>query len=101
MSNDPPITRPRSPFPQDGDLSPDARSYILSLHSVDDRDNARDYARMDDQLFRARIGPAIDEVLAEVRRLQRPVSKRQVATLLAAGGFMVEAVLRGLERFRT
>lgn len=90
----------RAPFPQDNDLSPDARAYVLSLRSVDARNDARDYARMDEQLFRARIGPAIDEVLAEVKRLQRPVTKRQIAGILAAGGLVAEAIVRGLERFR-
>lgn len=90
----------RQPYPQDDDLSPDARAYVLSLRSVDARNDARDYAKMDEQLFRARLGPAVDEILVEVRRMQRPVSKRQIAALLGAGGLVFEAILRGLERFR-
>jgi len=85
---------------QDDDLSPDARSYVLSLRSRDQRDAARDYASMDEQLFRARVGPAIDDLLVEVRRLSRPMSKRQVAGWGVLGAATIEAIVRAITAWR-
>lgn len=75
-----------------GDLSPDARSYISSLRESAEREVAREYARMDDQSFRARIGPGLDNlekkvdaILGEIRRRPR-VSRKALLGAAALGG---------------
>lgn len=98
------MTDPREQTPtyrQDAHLSEDARSYLISLRSNESRDSARDYANMDPALFRARIGPAIDELLVEMRLMRAPAfNKKQLATIATAGGFALELLLRGLDRIR-
>lgn len=103
MVDEPP--RSRGAFPQDADLTPDARGYVLSLRSVDARNDARDYARMDEQLFRARIGPAIDELLSEVKALRaiesaRKISKKQIAAIFASGGVLLEVLRETIGRLQ-
>lgn len=100
------MTRPPNPHPQDGELSPDSRAYVLSLRTVAAREAARDYANMDEQLFRARVGPAIDELLVEVRAIaivdrSPTISKKQVAALLGIGITLGEGILRGLGALRS
>lgn len=96
-------------FDRDSNLTPDARSYVQSLHDSAARDTAREYAQMDDQAFRARIGPGLDEVDRKLDALlSRPsvaivspnsLSKRQAAGLSLFGGAVVEGLINAAQRF--
>lgn len=93
----------------DEDISPDARAYIASLTVSAERDAAREYARMDDQSFKARIGPGMDALDAKVDRLEGkidrvidevsgsrmiPISRKMLAGFALLGGGMADAAIQ-------
>lgn len=90
---------------RDVNLSPDARSYVQSLRDSASRDAAREYAGMDDQAFRARIGPAVDEVdrkldvLIAQGTVSSGMNKRTVAALSLIGGALFEGAVNAAQRF--